>query len=118
MSTQKSFSFQEMCVFFEMQYDRVTIYRILNDLYNGGVIERVVDIDGIHRFVYPPECFGIHPSFRCRQCGRVSQLSPLPEKYMAELSDYYVDNAVLLFSGMCQSCQKGKDMNFISPLLS
>jgi len=106
MNTRKSFSFQEMYAYFDRGEDRVTMYRILNDLYHGGVIERVVDIDGINRFVYYPESFGIRPSFRCRHCGSVSCLTPLPEYYIDELKNYWIDDAMLLFSGICDQCLK------------
>ncbi|SEK60396.1 Fur family transcriptional regulator [Parapedobacter koreensis] len=104
MGSRKSFSVPELGSRFRYQEDRVTIYRVLGDFHSHGLIERFVDIDGIGRYIYHPECSALHPHFRCRNCGTVQGLPELPESYMATMRDCLVEDAVLLFSGTCNDC--------------
>jgi len=108
MSTGKSYSFTEMYEHFGKKQDRVTIYRTFNLFCENRLIQKVVDIDGIVRFYYCESVAEIHPSFRCRECGLTTALSPLPDYYRAELGNHHVDNALLLFSGICERCRKRK----------
>lgn len=105
MSSHKSFSSTELQRHFEKEQDRVTIYRILNVLYDADLLENTVDTDGVARYFYCGEKSAFRPSFRCRICGIMSLLSPLPDFYQYELDKHLVDGAVLLFSGTCERCK-------------
>lgn len=109
ISSEQSFSSTEMRHYFEEVQDRVTIYRILNLLYEAGILERTVDTDGAIRYFYCAKNTTLSPSFRCLSCGMIAQLSPLPDFYQYELGKYQVDRAVLLFSGICEGC-KNKEL--------
>lgn len=105
MSSGKSFSFMEMHHDFEKEQDRVTIYRIFNLLYEADLLEKAVDTDGVVRYFYCGEKNAFRRSFRCRICGIMPLLSPLPDFYQYELDKHLVDGAVLLFSGTCEHCK-------------
>lgn len=107
MSSEKSFSFTEMHEYCKKGQDRVTIYRIFNIYYSKGLIDKAIDTDGLVRYFYCGERHDFHPSFRCRQCGSIATLSPLPDFYRKELDCHQVDDAVLLFAGICKNCKEG-----------
>ncbi|MBD1420977.1 Fur family transcriptional regulator [Sphingobacterium chuzhouense] len=106
ISSGKSFSFTEMHKHFDEKQDRVTIYRTFNVFYDNQLIQKVVDVDGIVRFYYCREQISLCPSFRCRECGRITTLSPLPEYYRTELAAHAIDDVLLLFSGICKGCKE------------
>jgi Fur family ferric uptake transcriptional regulator len=58
-------------------FDRVTLYRNLNDLADAGIVARTEVGDHVWRFELrkPAEAHqGIHPHFTCTDCGTVSCL--------------------------------------------
>ncbi len=106
ISTGKSYSFTEMHELFGKKRDRVTIYRTFILFCDNHLVQKVVDIDGIIRFYYCEDAAEAQPSFRCRECGMTTALTPLPDYYQVELGGHLVDNTLLLFSGICEQCRK------------
>lgn len=62
IGSRRSFSASEMEAQFGHKEDRVTIYRIFNDLHARGIIARFVDIDGVARYVHHPGHPALHPN--------------------------------------------------------
>lgn len=87
--------------------DRVTVYRILDRLLEEGLIHKVVNMDGIHKFAACHNCTD-HPHhnhihFSCERCKTVTCLEDvepvfnLPEKYRMHQVNFTV-------SGLCAQC--------------
>lgn len=87
--------------------DRVTVYRILDRLLEEGLIHKVVNMDGIHKFAACHNCAD-HPHhnhihFSCERCKTVTCLEDvepvfnLPEKYRMHQVNFTV-------SGLCAQC--------------
>lgn len=104
ITSKRSFSVPELQAHFGNKADRVTLYRTFWDFHSKGLVERIVDIDGVTRYMYHDECRALHPHFRCRNCGVVLGLPQLPKSYMEAMRDHLVDNAMLVFSGTCENC--------------
>ncbi|MBK1442131.1 transcriptional repressor [Parapedobacter sp. ISTM3] len=105
ITSNRSFSVPELQAHFGDKADRVTLYRVFWDFHSKGLVERIVDIDGVARYIYhDDECKALHPHFRCKDCGTVHGLPQLPKSYMEAMREHLVDSAVLWFSGTCQDC--------------
>lgn len=105
LNSRQSFSCTEMNSFFGGRQDRVTIYRFFCLLDKAGLVNKSVDSDGVIRYHYGRADSLPCPSFRCRSCGLMVELDPLPEKYHHNLSQFKVDNIVLSFTGLCSDCK-------------
>lgn len=94
----------------EFGFDQSTIYRVLTELSESGVIARLDLGDSIRRFeLVSEEADGApeHPHFMCVDCGKVSCLSGYqfeikPEKSSARRQ---LDIVQVLVKGHCVECQ-------------
>jgi len=62
------------------QYDRASVWRLLSDLADAGVLLRMDLGDRVWRYELVDDCRpveGDHPHFLCERCGEVTCLPPL-----------------------------------------
>ena len=107
ISMQRPLSAPELYRCFGQQEDRVTIYRVLDALYKRGILVKVLDEKGGARFFYSKDAAIDKPHFQCRDCGCLYGLPELPESYLDQLTAFDIEQAVLVFRGVCSAC-KGK----------
>jgi Fur family ferric uptake transcriptional regulator len=90
--------------------DRVTVYRILDNLVEKELVER---ISGGRAYFYglAPNAFHQrHPHFFCRRCGRINCLNP--ESITADLHTFQrafggqIDSVEIRVDGVCKQCLK------------
>ena len=91
-------------------FDRVTLYRNLNDLAEAGIVARTDVGDRVWRFELRSETeahAGNHPHFTCTDCGSVSCL---PESAVRLASSARLPKAVrqqsvqVSLRGLCDRC--------------
>ena len=99
---------QELPRLKETEFDRTTLFRLLNRLCEQGLVRRL----GLHEraaFFTLAMPGGCHDYIICRECGRVELMDvecPLPEleKKVAENSGYRDLYHELEFYGICPAC--------------
>jgi Fur family transcriptional regulator, ferric uptake regulator len=91
--------------------NRVTVYRILDLLVAGGLVERIST--GGRAFYYglaPNAHHRPHPHFYCKSCGQMDCLSP--ESLMIDTSGLRktfagrIDKVEVRIDGICKNCEK------------
>ncbi len=116
MNHTKALSAPDVIEIFEQESDRVTIYRILNNLHNHGLLKRLIDPKGIARYLYDPLFCAESPYFSCIHRGNVWGMPALRSEYLEALRMHRIEQATLLFSGTCEECLRDAcAQNFHSP---
>lgn len=92
----------------ENKCNRVTIYRILDKLFEQGDIHKIVDITGITKYAACHSCETDnhqhnHLHFSCTNCLQVTCLEE-NEPIIKLPKDYLVSQVNLTISGLCPSC--------------
>ena len=107
MDGPKAFAFSEIEKQLSISMDRVTIYRTLQTFEAVGLVTRMVDHKGICLYMFNHKDHGnlsMHPHLRCKECGKVICLPPLPHEYLEELKKYKIDKMYFLMEGICPEC--------------
>ncbi len=88
------------------QFDRVTLYRVLDWLVAHQLAHKLAGEDRIWRFNAVADEQHIHPHFQCTACGKLScldavqlSLSPLPAGYTLQAVD-------TTLRGICPGCKR------------
>lgn len=88
----------------QVQFDRVTLYRVLDWLVAHELAHRVASEDRVWRFSASQHEHKFHPHFQCVVCGRVTcldsvkvEISPLP-------AGYRLQTAETALQGVCPGC--------------
>lgn len=110
ISTGRSYSFTEMHERLDEKRDKVTIYRTFVLFCDNRLVQKVVDIDGVIRFYYCEDAPEAQPSFRCRECGMTTALSPLPDYYKAELGGIWSTVLCCFFLGYASIARNMSDI--------
>lgn len=87
--------------------DRATIYRVLNQFCEEGILHRIVAEDGKQYFAVCMKCDGDksslhHFHFRCTLCQTIECL-PLPV-HLSISKDYHVESVNCVLTGICKDC--------------
>ncbi len=88
-------------------YNRATIYRILNRFQEDGIVHRIVGIDGKQYFAICTNCeqknhSHNHLHFQCTNCKRVECLKEEPRIDLPK--NYVMHDFNGLISGLCGNC--------------
>jgi Fur family ferric uptake transcriptional regulator len=90
------------------EFDRVTVYRVLDWLVERGLLHKVAGAGRAWRFrLTRNETMHRHAHFQCNQCGRIFCLPDvqpvLPKKVPASFS---VESIELNLKGICDDCSR------------
>lgn len=84
-----------------------TVYRNLNQLATAGMILRLTTNGKTDHF---DACVEPHYHFCCRSCNAVKDIDmePVPEliQKATEASNFKIEEATILFSGLCEDCKE------------
>lgn len=85
-----------------------TVYRILNELVDDGMLREVSIPGAPSRFDKTTE---VHAHFICLKCGEVEDISVCADNIIAsakQCSKNEIDNADIVFKGVCRRCLEEK----------
>ena len=109
LESLKAFSLSDVEVLFGDNCDRSTIFRTLEVLTEGVLLEKFIDSKGVNVYVshnHHGNCSkNNHFHFKCESCQNVTSLPNLPENYMAILGKHRVKTLNLMVEGTCEDCQ-------------
>ncbi|MFP4089703.1 MAG: Fur family transcriptional regulator [Cyclobacteriaceae bacterium] len=87
--------------------DRTTIYRTLNTLLENKLVHRLVDMDGVSRYVLNNQQQAVvsdHVHFKCNACGTISCLPENPSHEIRLPEGYHMLDTNFLVIGVCNDC--------------
>lgn len=101
-------SHAEISVLLKKSCNRVTVYRVLDKLYEQGKIHKIIDVTGVTKFASCDSCetgehHHNHLHFSCTSCNQVTCLEE-NEPTISLPSAYIVDSVQLTISGICPNC--------------
>jgi Fur family ferric uptake transcriptional regulator len=86
----------------EPRLDRVTLYRVLGDLAEAGLLRRITT-GAATRYGVSGHA---HAHFTCDACGKTTCLETVPVPRPALPVRYVVEEVELNFSGLCPGCSQ------------
>jgi len=95
---------------FSDEFDRVTIYRTLNSFLEKGILHKIPNDSGSARYALCHSAcdsdhhIDNHVHFKCTVCENLVCLHDLEIPKVKMPGNYLVENAVLLYEGICENC--------------
>ena len=86
------------------QFDRVTLYRVLDWLVAQKLAHKLAGEDRIWRFNAVTDEQHTHPHFHCVQCDKLSCLDTLPQALPPLPPGYVLHSADITLRGICPAC--------------
>lgn len=87
--------------------NRVTIYRVLDRLLEEEIIHKVVDSDGVAKFLGCHQCDDNHDHhhihFSCTKCGNITCLHHVIPKFQLP-KNYTLEELNCTVQGVCPNC--------------
>lgn len=106
----KIFSVKKLFPALAGNMDQATVYRILNNLNEMGIIREIYTSNGERFFEISCIHNPVHPHFHCTVCRRISCLPALKEKkyenMMMDYKDLIISDISINFTGVCHECNK------------
>jgi Fur family transcriptional regulator, ferric uptake regulator len=101
----------ELETVFEGRENRVTVYRVLRDFEEKGLIHRVYDVEGTARFALCRSCTEYqhhdeHLHFNCIECKNVICLDSVHVSIPILPIGFKVKNIHFTVEGVCEKCNK------------
>ncbi len=90
--------------------DRITLYRILNDFEEVGLVHKVIDIDGVTRFALcKHNCTTHHHNdnhlhFNCTACHKMYCMDNLPVAAVNLPKGFKATGQSTIIYGLCSGC--------------
>ena len=91
---------------------RATVFRVLSEMANEGILLRVQTIEGEDRFDITVQD---HCHVVCRSCGKVDDVwfnsTPLIDEFIKSAADFTLERTHLEFIGLCKNCAEKRKNN-------
>ena len=110
-SDNQAYAHSELEVLFS-DMDRVTLYRVLNDFEEVGLVHKIVDPSGVTRFALCkhncPDVLHVdeHVHFSCQKCQKVFCLDQVHAPQIVMPEGFVARSIQTLISGCCKSCSE------------
>jgi Fur family ferric uptake transcriptional regulator len=99
--------------------NRVTVYRIIASLRDGGVIREIETDRGGNCYEIACPHNPIHPHFKCRICGNMTCMQPLTFsqawEWFAKPYNFSIDRISINIAGTCNVCEASGPQGGASP---
>jgi Fur family ferric uptake transcriptional regulator len=92
------------------EMDRVTLYRVLNDFEEAGLVHKIVDAAGVTRFALCkhscPDKHHVdeHVHFNCQSCHKMFCLEQVQAPRIVMPAGFKVTGLQTLVYGLCKTC--------------
>jgi Fur family ferric uptake transcriptional regulator len=88
-------------------FNKTTIYRLLEKLEDDGVLHSFLGRNGIKWYAKCSGCsksghIDVHPHFQCLECGRVDCLDV--DVHIPKLPNHKIITSQILIQGKCEAC--------------
>jgi len=90
--------------------DRVTLYRVLNDFEEAGLVHKIIDMDGVTRFALcKHSCPDTHHAdehvhFNCQSCHKMFCLENVSSPVFSIPKGFKALGQNILVYGLCKTC--------------
>lgn len=88
------------------QFDRVTLYRVLDWLVSKGLAHKIVGEDRVWRFNAASKSNHGHAHFHCSECNLVFCLTQMAPDSVKLPRGYRLNKTKLIIEGLCPNCNK------------
>lgn len=125
LNTKNPLTHQEILKSLSLNFDRVTLYRVLDWLLKNKLIHKIAGADRAWRFQFNQDFNNLlldsqsqsnfkyvkpqahsHAHFQCSHCGKVFCLEDIYPKLSNKIPvDFLVDSIELNITGICNTCQ-------------
>lgn len=108
---ERALSHRDVELALQARFDRVTLYRVLDWLVEGGLAHRVTDADRVFRFSLANDgsiSHEGHAHFHCESCGKVFCLDTVPVPAVALPSGFSQSAATYNITGHCARCESSE----------
>ena len=108
ITENKSFPHARLMKILGDNINRVSLYRVLSDLVEAGILCRLINSTGAAQYHYlqhASDKFTLSPHFKCNTCEQIVALPRLPATYLTQILDLgTIEHSSLLIEGVCQKC--------------
>jgi Fur family ferric uptake transcriptional regulator len=103
----KAISTIELIKRLNSKLNKTTIYRVLENLVDDGILHTFISQDGIKWYAMCRNCTklkheDLHPHFECIKCGEIDCLKT--EVIIPEIQNRKILSSQILIQGMCEKC--------------
>ncbi len=99
--------------------NRVTVYRIIASLRDGGVIREIETDRGGNCYEIACQHNPVHPHFKCRVCGNIICMQPLTFsqawEWFAKPYKFSIDRININIAGVCNACESSGSQDRAAP---
>lgn len=104
----KSFSANELIIYFNGKINKATIYRKLSSLEKEGIINKSFnDLNGVYEYRYSEECSN-HMHLICKKCRKLEHLKCNDVNnfigHILKSHNFNIDLATTIY-GVCKECE-------------
>ena len=87
--------------------NKTTIYRVLENLVDDGVLHSFMGNDGVKWYAMCGNCTkstheDLHPHFECIECGKINCLNT--EVIIPKIQNHKILSSQILIQGLCEKC--------------
>ncbi len=87
--------------------NKTTIYRVLENLVDDGVLHSFMGNDGVKWYAMCRNCTkstheDLHPHFECIECGKINCLNT--EVIIPKIQNHKILSSQILIQGLCETC--------------
>ncbi len=108
-SSHQAYAHADLESIFE-DMDRVTLYRVLNDFEEVGLVHKIIDAEGVTRFALcAHSCPGEHHvdnhvHFNCQGCNKMFCMEKVQAPHIKMPAGFKATGSNTLIYGLCNSC--------------
>ena len=87
--------------------NKTTIYRVLENLVDDGVLHSFMGNDGVKWYAMCRNCTkstheDLHPHFECIECGKINCLNT--KVIIPKIQNHKILSSQILIQGLCETC--------------
>ncbi len=106
IASDKGLSNQDFAAAIDFDYDRVTLFRVLNAFEEAGILHKLIDNNGNENYAYNRSTRH-HAHFVCNACNRIYCMSgDVNLQYLQIPEGFEIDATDIKVRGLCADCAR------------